>query len=212
VHLTAIVSRKLNCGRTGAESPHVPIVDLPPLTGSPLLDPWRQRYRDQLEGLLPPPAPRQPTRSEQMLWGRLVLEPEVWFAEHRTGGPYTLDFYCPSAELAVEIDGDSHRGAGMAEKEEVRDAWHLARGIRTKRFKADEVERHLDWVVKEIGVLLLAEPVQVVAPLPPVLALEPVTVREPSLPVGSWGNRLRACVDILPPPGQSGRWRLRRTG
>jgi hypothetical protein len=144
-----------------------------------------------------------------MLWGRLVQEPEVWFAEHPTGGPYTLDFFCPSARLAVEIDGPSHWAPGMAEKEFVRDAWHQARGIVTKRFSADEVERDLDWVLSEIRVLLVADAPQLEIPAPPVLPLESVAVPAPPVSAGSWGNQLRACIDVLP-TSEWPRWSLHR--
>ncbi len=39
---------------------------LPPLTGSPLFDPWRIRYRKRL-GMPVDRSPRRPTRSELLL-------------------------------------------------------------------------------------------------------------------------------------------------
>lgn len=82
----------------------VSLLDLPPLTGHPDLDPWRIRHRLDLAGeLRPPPQKGQqgPTLSERLLWAALEPEPEGWYREYVTG-PYRVDFYCPLARLAVE--------------------------------------------------------------------------------------------------------------
>ena len=123
--------------------------ELPPLTGSPLLDPWRIRVRLQMRGELEPPRPHPPTRSEQMLWEVLENEPPGWRREYATG-PYRLDFYCPSARAEVEVDGSSHWGGQSRERDGLRDEWHRLHGITTHRFSADEVERQLPWVLESI--------------------------------------------------------------
>lgn len=134
----------------------VTVVDLPPPTGGPVLDPWRIRLRLELAGeLRVPEVERGPavTRSELMLWSLLEHEPPGWQRAHSTG-LYRLDFYCPSARLAVEVDGGSHYGQQAAERDRLRDAWHEARGITTKRFSACEVERQPEWVLGVIRQLL----------------------------------------------------------
>lgn len=132
------------------------VADLPPLTGSLVLDPWRIRLRLELAGELELPEVRrqqQATRSELLLWALLEDEPPGWEREYSTG-LYRLDFYCPSARLAVEVDGGSHYGREAAERDALRDDWHRARGITTKRYSASEVEREPAWVLREIHQLL----------------------------------------------------------
>jgi very-short-patch-repair endonuclease len=130
------------------------VSDLPPLTGSPILDPWRIRLRLELAGQLEQPQrQQQATPTERMLWQRLEHEPPGWYREYSTG-LYRLDFYCPIARLAIEVDGGSHYGRKAAERDAFRDDWHRARGTTTKRFSVREVETDLDWVMSEIRLLL----------------------------------------------------------
>lgn len=143
------------------------LTDLPPLTGSPIFDPWRIRLRLELAGqLLPPEAQQQPTPTERMLWALLEHEPPGWRREYSTG-LYRLDFYCPDMRLAVEVDGASHFGREGFERDALRDEWHRLRGIRTKRFSVREVERDSAWVLGEIRRLTkseLAQPEGAAAP------------------------------------------------
>jgi very-short-patch-repair endonuclease len=80
------------------------------------------------------------TDSEQELWGRLRrgrLGPR--FRRQHTAGPYTLDFYCPAARLAVELDGGQHYHGTTQLLDAKRDAWLEERGIRVLRYSAREV-------------------------------------------------------------------------
>lgn len=132
-----------------ADTAWVSVDHLPPLTGSPLLDPWRIRLRLLLAGELEPAAPQAPTRSELLLWERLQMLSSEWRREYATGR-YRLDFYCPRVKLAVEVDGSSHWGPAALEHDDLRDQWHALRGITTKRFSARQVELEPEWVIAEI--------------------------------------------------------------
>jgi len=134
----------------------VTVSDLPPLTDSPVLDPWRIRHRLDLAGeLTVVPVERGPaiTRSERLLWELLEHAPPGWEREYSTG-LYRLDFYCPAVRLAIEVDGGSHYGRAAGERDAFRDDWHRVRGITTKRFSAVEVERDPSWVLSEIRQLV----------------------------------------------------------
>jgi len=50
------------------------------------------------------------TDPELMLWSRLRkrLGDGVVFRRQHALGPYILDFFCPMARLAVEVDGPVH--------------------------------------------------------------------------------------------------------
>ena len=86
---------------------------------------------------------REMTLPEVTLWQRLRRHGVVdarWRRQHPIG-PYILDFYCPAARLAVEVDGTAHDLPDRAARDARRDAWLLARGIRVLRFTAPDVLR-----------------------------------------------------------------------
>lgn len=188
-------------------------VELPPLTGSALFDPWRLRYRRMLESDGVAVRDRRPTKSELMLWEALRDEAVEWFAEVPTKYGYTLDFYCPAVRLAVEVDGASHWGRAGAEHDEKRDATHERMGIRTKRFSAREVENEVGWVVAEIEALVTQRAAELAGAVElPVVDTE--DVREGAVEAvpaqvvphqPTWSAYLPACRTVLPSfPERSG--------
>jgi very-short-patch-repair endonuclease len=53
--------------------------------------------------------------------------------------PYVLDFYCPAAKLAVEVDGAHHDLPGQLSHDERRDRWLDERGVRVMRIAAADI-------------------------------------------------------------------------
>ena len=70
---------------------------------------------------------------------------QVYFkiGEHQ----YFLDFFIPSKNIAIEIDGPTHKQAERAEYDQVRDSVFKSVGIRTIRFSVEEM-RKPDFVEK----------------------------------------------------------------
>jgi very-short-patch-repair endonuclease len=61
-----------------------------------------------------------------------------------------LDFYCPEAKLAVEVDGNLHAEPKQVRSDRLR-TWRLAtEGIRVLRFPVGEVERSIETVLDAI--------------------------------------------------------------
>src|SRR6266481_3876170 len=56
-------------------------------------------------------------------------------------GPYILDFYCPYARLAIEVDGLAHDTAAVVRHDEARQAWLVRQGVTVLRVRASEVLR-----------------------------------------------------------------------
>src|SRR5438067_5602209 len=54
-------------------------------------------------------------------------------------GPYILDFYCPSARLAIEIDGFAHDTVAEANRDARRQEWLAQRDVRVLRLRASDV-------------------------------------------------------------------------
>jgi very-short-patch-repair endonuclease len=93
---------------------------------------------------------------EVVLWQE--LRRRQWtlrFRRQHPVGPYILDFYCPEAQLAIEVDGFVHDLPDQAAHDMRRDAWLREQGIRVLRFAAVDVlkDRELE------GVLTLIEAV-----------------------------------------------------
>ncbi len=90
-----------------------------------------------------------PTEPEKKLWRALQGRQlgQLKFRRQAVKSGRILDFYCPFAKLAVEVDGETHDRTADLE----RDArLQLAHGIRVLRFTNEEVMRNLDGVVMAI--------------------------------------------------------------
>jgi len=89
--------------------------------------------------------------AERRLWAVLRTRPGGFkFRNQHPCDPYTLDFFCHAAALAIEVDGASHDMGNNPARDERRDAWLAARGIRTLRFLATDVRDNLEGVVAQI--------------------------------------------------------------
>ncbi|MDB5463326.1 MAG: hypothetical protein JWP23_1715 [Phenylobacterium sp.] len=88
------------------------------------------------------------TEPEVMLWSRLRrrLPDQPVFRRQHPMGPYILDFYCPAAKLAVEVDGSTHWDDEQIAHDERRDAWLARQGIRVQRVGASSVFEDVDGV------------------------------------------------------------------
>jgi very-short-patch-repair endonuclease len=75
---------------------------------------------------------------ERMLWARLRAS-EVRFRRQHPIGPYVLDFYCPSANLAIEVDGEAHSMGDRPQRDEERTQWLRSHGVNVLRIPAKDV-------------------------------------------------------------------------
>ena len=73
-----------------------------------------------------------PTEAEQTLWGILRNRSFVAFKFRRQVpmGNYIVDFFCPTANLIIELDGSQH---AENERDQVRQRWLEAQGYRVLR-------------------------------------------------------------------------------
>jgi very-short-patch-repair endonuclease len=80
------------------------------------------------------------TPPEINLWQYLRTRPNgLRFRRQHPIGPYVLDFYCPAARLAIEVDGMVHDMGDNPARDAKRDAWLAERGIATLRLPAKDV-------------------------------------------------------------------------
>ncbi len=90
--------------------------------------------------------------AERALWWHLgARQLGVKFRRQHSVGPYILDFYCPEARLAVEVDGDGHATAQQLAYDEQRTANLASLGIRLVRFSNLQVLTEAECVLGEIA-------------------------------------------------------------
>ncbi len=96
---------------------------------------------------------KSPTSTERTLW--LALRSNalgVRFRRQVVLGRYIVDFFAPSARLALEVDGPVHRSRLSLDAE--RDLGLAKLGVRTLRFPSWRIEKQLPLVLHEIRAAL----------------------------------------------------------
>ena len=82
---------------------------------------------------------------EVLLWIELQKRPGgLKFRKQLPQKPYTLDFACLSARLAIEVDGEAHNRGDQPRKDEGRDRVMAERGFRTLRLPAYAVLKEME--------------------------------------------------------------------
>ena len=92
------------------------------------------------------------TDAEQLLW-KCLRGKQLGGFKFRKQHPverYVLDFYCPAARLAIELDGGQHNTEAERARDAERSAWLERQGIRVVRFWNHEVFDNLEGVLQRI--------------------------------------------------------------
>ncbi len=91
------------------------------------------------------------TITEKTLWKRLRRRSQngAYFRRQHPFGIYILDFYCFEASLAIEIDGEIHLTQKEYDKE--RTEYLVSSGLKVLRFKNEDVNNRLEWVIDTIN-------------------------------------------------------------
>ncbi len=88
---------------------------------------------------------------EVLLWQELRKKPDgVQFRRQHPAGPYVLDFFCATANLAIEVDGEAHNRGNHNARDLRRDTWLGEQGVRTLRSPAVDVLKNLNGVLQGI--------------------------------------------------------------
>ncbi|MGN6269578.1 MAG: endonuclease domain-containing protein [Sphingomonas sp.] len=101
---------------------------------------------------------REMSYPEVLLWQRLRGSPMgiKFRRQHPFGPDYAVDFYCPAARMAVEVDGEVHSISGAPERDARRDSYLRSRGIKVVRIPARDILRDADCVAEAIVALASA--------------------------------------------------------
>ena len=93
------------------------------------------------------------TDAEQKLWRALKGKQldGVKFRRQHPVGDYILDFYCPAAQLCVEVDGGQHNEPANSQRDAIRTSHLEKRGITVMRVWNFEIFENLDGVLEAIS-------------------------------------------------------------
>ncbi len=90
------------------------------------------------------------TSAEAALWN-ILKNKQVGgykFRRQHSAGKYIVDFYCPSLQLAIELDGEPHAELSVIVRDSERDEWLGKCGITVNRYENRWVFEYPD-VIKE---------------------------------------------------------------
>jgi very-short-patch-repair endonuclease len=92
------------------------------------------------------------TDAENMLWLKLRRKQLKGYPFYRQKiiGNYIVDFYCPKANLVIELDGGQHFSKIGEAKDRTRDDVLRKMGVRVLRFSDRDVFENTDGVMERI--------------------------------------------------------------
>ncbi len=95
---------------------------------------------------------KKATEPERILWRHLRNRnfADYKFRRQHPFDDYVLDFYCPSAKLAIELDGGGHNYRGGQIRDRTLTEFLIRHGVIVLRFWNHQVCRELDSVLQAI--------------------------------------------------------------
>ncbi|OGC38874.1 hypothetical protein A2Y85_02745 [candidate division WOR-3 bacterium RBG_13_43_14] len=92
------------------------------------------------------------TYAERTLWSKLRLKQLKGrqFYRQKPIGNYIVDFYCPKAQLVIELDGGQHYLEKGKLKDNQRDLYLNKLGLKVLRFSDRDIFINIDAVLKRI--------------------------------------------------------------
>ena len=103
-----------------------------------------KRYAQQLRDNM--------TDAEKRLWWKIRMKQVkgLIFYRQKPIGEYIVDFYCPKAKLAIEIDGSHHLVGETIEYDRIRDEYIGSLGLTVLRFTNTDVLKNMKAVLERI--------------------------------------------------------------
>lgn len=94
---------------------------------------------------------REMTPAETILWQELRGNKlGVHFRRQQVIKGFIVDFYCHKAALVIEVDGEIHNQSTQKEYDARREQVLNALGLRVVRFRNEEIEKNLLYVIEKI--------------------------------------------------------------
>ena len=93
---------------------------------------------------------RNATHQEAVLWHVFLKKSKTNFARQYRVGNYILDFYAPSINLAIELDGGQHYDDSTIAYDKARTDYLNSLGINVIRFTNSDIDTNLNGVIRVI--------------------------------------------------------------
>jgi very-short-patch-repair endonuclease len=92
------------------------------------------------------------TDAEKLLWSKTRYKQlkGYQFYRQKIVGNHIVDFYCPRANLIVEVDGGQHYINEVKQGDKVRDDYMVSLGLRVLRFSDQEIFENIEGVTERI--------------------------------------------------------------
>ena len=92
------------------------------------------------------------TEAEKLLWSKIRRRQLKGFQFYRQKiiGDYIVDFYCPMADLVIEVDGGQHYIAKGQHNDQMRDDYIEKLGLKVVRFSNIDVLNNIDGVIQKV--------------------------------------------------------------
>jgi very-short-patch-repair endonuclease len=90
------------------------------------------------------------TKQENHLWFDFLRNHLLRFNRQRIIGDYIADFYCPKANLVIELDGSQHYEEDAIEYDKQRTDYLEGLGLKVIRFTNTDIDRNFDGVCEVI--------------------------------------------------------------
>lgn len=92
------------------------------------------------------------TDAERLLWSKIRGKQLKGFQFYRQKpiGNYIVDFYCPKANLVIELDGGQHYSTTGNQKDDIRDACLGQLNIKVLRFSDRDIFENLTSILEGV--------------------------------------------------------------
>ena len=92
------------------------------------------------------------TDAERIVWSKIRKKQiyDVQFYRQKNVGNYIVDFYCPKAQLIIEIDGGQHYEKEGMKKDRKRDDYLQGLGLKVLHFSDIDVLKNINGVLERI--------------------------------------------------------------
>ena len=94
------------------------------------------------------------TKEESHLWYDYLREYPIRFLRQKVIDNFIVDFYCPKAKIAIELDGSQHFEEEMIKKDKIRTEIIEKREIKVIRIANDEIWKSFREVCEYIDLLV----------------------------------------------------------
>ncbi len=91
------------------------------------------------------------TPEERTLWYQVLKTLPVPVKRQKVIGPYIVDFYIPSRQIVIEVDGSQHYEHAGQSKDILREEDFRQLGIKVLRYSNREIKTNLRGVYEDIA-------------------------------------------------------------